>query len=353
MNITPRTKKVLAWVGYPMLYVSLFVLFAYWTFPYERLKQRLEVGFNASQQGNPEPSRLQIGEATWSWRFPGLVLSDLAIIGPDPKPGAEGEPAPQARQLRAAEVYARVAPLSLLFGTTAVTYAVDGFGGNIEGWLTMGSDASHFVAEFNGVDPGQLPQVVETLELPLSGVMTGVVDLRLPEGDVSQAEGTVDIEITDLKIGDGKTQIRDLLALPTVDAGTLKLKATASQGKVKIDQFETKGQDLEASGEGRIRLRDKLALSLVEQLTLSFKFSDAYRDKDDTTRGLLGKPGDTAPALMDLDPKVKAAKQPDGSYAWRVSGTFGRLLFSPSRATPAAAGAGNRRTLPARPRPPR
>src|SRR5690606_15090917 len=119
------------------------------------------------------------------------------------------------------------------------------------------------VAEFDGVDPGQLPQVVEMLQLPLSGVMTGIVDLRLPEGNTALAEGTVDIEISDLKIGDGKTKIRDLLALPTIDAGTLKLKATATQGKVKVD-FEVKGPDLEASGEGRIRLREKLALSLVE-----------------------------------------------------------------------------------------
>lgn len=348
-------KRILAWTGYPLLYLGLFILFAYWTFPYDRLKERLEVGFNASQQDSPEPSRLEIAEATWSWRFPGLVLSDIAIIGPEPKPTTEGEPLPARREVRAAEVYARVAPLPLLFGTTDVTYAVDGFGGSIDGRLTMGSDANHLVAEFNGVDPGQLPQVAELLELPLSGSMTGVIDLRLPQGNIAQAEGTVDLEITDLKIGDGTTKIRDLLALPPIDAGTLRLKATTSEGRVKIDEFQTQGEHLEATGEGRIRLREKLAMSLIEQLSLSFKFSDKYRDLDDTTRGLLGKPGDTAPALMDLDPKVKSAKQPDGSYAWRVSGTFGRLLFSPSRATPTAPGgtAPRRPGLAPRPSPPR
>lgn len=335
MNVSPRVRRVLTWVGYPTLYLVLFCLFAYWTFPYDRLKGRLEAGFNAAQTG-ADASRLQIGEATWSWKFPGVVLSDINLIPPTTKPEPGSEPAPPKQTLHADEVYARVAPLSLLFGTTNVSYGVDGFGGQIKGELTISDKEKHLIAEFEGVDPGQLPTVSQTLELPLSGVMTGTIDLRLPEGKSSLAEGTIDVEITDLKIGDGKTKVRGLLALPTLDAGTLKFKASATQGKVKIDQFEVKGPDLDASADGRIRLREQFGLSLIEQLTLTYKFSDKYRDKDDTTRSLLGKPGDSAPALMDMDPKVKRAKQPDDSYSWRVSGSFAHLLFNPAPPTPKA-----------------
>ncbi len=337
MNITPRVRRILTWVGYPALYLVLFCLFAYWTFPYDRLKSRIESGFNASQTG-ADASRLQIGEATWSWRFPGVVLSDINLIPPPAKsaePGAEA--APPKQTLHAEQVYATVSPLSLLFGTTDVSYGVEGFGGVIKGELTVSDKEKHLVAEFEGVDPGQLPTVSQTLDLPLSGAMTGTVDLRLPEGKTALAEGTVDIEITDLKIGDGKSKVRGLLALPTLDAGTLKFKASATQGKVKIDQFEVKGPDLEASADGKIRLREQFALSLIEQLTLTYKFSDKYRDKDDTTRSLLGKPGDPAPALMDMDPKVKRAKQPDDSYSWRVSGSFAHLVFNPAPAAPKGA----------------
>ena len=90
------------------------------------------------------------------------------------------------------------------------------------------------------------------------------------------------------------------------------------------------------------QLREQFGLSLIEQLTLTYKFSDKYRDKDDTTRSLLGKPGDSAPALMDMDPKVKRAKQPDDSYSWRVSGSFAHLLFNPAPATPRVPAAGGR-----------
>lgn len=335
MNLTPRVRRILTWVGYPSLYLALFCLFAYWTFPYERLKGRLESGFNASQQSTPDASRLQIGEATWSWRFPGVVLSDLNLIPPAAAKIAEGAEAPPPRAtLHAEEVYARISPLSLLFGSTDISYSVEGFGGSIKGELTVSEKEKHLIAEFDGVDPGQLPTLSQALDLPLSGVMAGTIDLRLPEGKIAMAEGTVDLEISDLKIGDGKTKVRGLLALPTLDAGTLKLKASATQGKVKLDEFAVKGPDIEANGDGKIRLREQFALSLVEQLSLTYKFSDKYRDKDDTTRSLLGKPGDTAPALMDMDPKVKRAKQPDDSYSWRVSGSFGHLMFNPAPPAP-------------------
>ncbi len=339
MTLTPRLRRVLTWVGYPTLYLCLFGLFAYWTFPYERLKQRIESGFNASQQSSADPSRLQIGEATWSWRFPGVVLSDINLIPPASKAVEGGETPPPRQTLHAEEISARVAPLSLLFGTTDVSYTVNGFGGTVKGELTISDQERHVIAEFDGVDPGQLPGVSQTLELPLTGVMTGSVDLRLPEGKVALAEGTVDIEITDLKIGDGKTKVRGLLALPTLDAGTMKFKASATQGKVKIDEFLVKGPDIDASAEGKVRLREQFALSLVEQLTLTYKFSDKYRGKDDTTQSLLGKPGDTSPGLMDMDPKVKRAKQADESYSWRVSGSFGHLMFNPAPPTPRAGAA--------------
>ena len=125
MNITPRVRRILTWVGYPALYLVLFCLFAYWTFPYDRLKSRIESGFNATQTG-ADASRLQIGEATWSWRFPGVVLSDINLIPPPAKsaePGAEA--APPQQTLHAVQVYATVSPLSLLFGTVSLTFRVN------------------------------------------------------------------------------------------------------------------------------------------------------------------------------------------------------------------------------------
>jgi type II secretion system protein N len=195
----------------------------------------------------------------------------------------------------------------------------------------MTKSGQQIKVELNKVDIGQLPGVAETLQLPLAAITTGQIELRLPDGKYSSAEGNVDLSATDVRIGDGRTKIRGLLALPTVNAGNLTLKATTNQGRIKLEKFELKGPDLEADADGRVRLRDKLALGLVEQLGLSFRFSDKYRDKDDSTRALLGRAGDPIGGVIDMDPKVKQAKQADGSYNWKVTGSFSALLFTPAQ----------------------
>ena len=146
MTIPPKLKKWLPWIYVPVGYVVLFCMFAYGTFPYERLKQRIIVGYNNSQQGSPEPKRMEIGDVTWAWRFPGIVLSDVSLIGPKPviKAGAE-----QAERsvIDIDEVYARVAPMSFLFGTTRVSFAIDGFGGTISGTFERSASQTHIEAE--------------------------------------------------------------------------------------------------------------------------------------------------------------------------------------------------------------
>ncbi|MNC88776.1 hypothetical protein D3C83_46310 [compost metagenome] len=63
---------------------------------------------------------------------------------------------------------------------------------------------------------------------------------------------------------------------------------------------------------------------------MRFKFSDAYKTKDDMTKGLFGEPGSPLPGLFDLNPKNKRAKRPDGFYAFRMTGPLSKLDMQPS-----------------------
>ncbi|HEX2730808.1 MAG TPA: type II secretion system protein GspN [Polyangiaceae bacterium] len=334
VQLPPKLKKWLPWVYVPVGYIFLFCFFAYLAFPYDRLKERIVLGYNRSQADSPEPKRMEIGKLTWSWRFPGVVMSDVDLISPKPKPDPDAPPdapAPEQKTVHVDQVYARIAPLSYLFGNTVVTLSVDGFGGELHGTYENSTAATKLDVELEDINPGDLPGVPELLQLPVSGKLSGQIELTLPEGKYSLANGTVELEVSELKLADGKTKVRGLLALPEIDAGTLNIKATATEGRVDLEKFEVKGDDLEAQADGKLRLRDKLEQSMSEQINLSFKFSDKYRDKDDNTRSLLGKPGDAMGGLIDMTPQVKQAKQQDGSYAWRVLGTFSALSFSPSR----------------------
>lgn len=333
----PRVRKVLKWVGYPTLYFFLLLLFAYWTFPYERLQQRIISGYAASQEGRPDAKRLVIGDTTWSWRFPGIVLSDVELVGPKPEPAAEGEKAPKQSTIFVEEVYAGVALWPALFGDLDVDFDISGFGGDLEGNFQQSEEGILLDMELDDVDPGQLPGVVEALQLPLSGRVTGTISLSVPEGKYANAEGNVDLRIEELAVGDGVTKVRDLVALPTVQVGTLELLASVTKGRIKIEKLAAQGGDLDVSAEGRLRLRDPLSVSMIESVDLEFKFSDKYRDKDETTRSLLGKPGDRLGGAIDMSPDVKRAKGEDGFYRWRLSGLMMKPSFRPG-GKPAAVG---------------
>jgi hypothetical protein len=51
-----------------------------------------------------------------------------------------------------------------------------------------------------------------------------------------------------------------------------------------------------------------------------------------------GGPLGSMPGLFDLDPKMKRAKRPDGSYGWRASGALARLSFVPAPSATGSAG---------------
>ena len=161
------------------------------------------------------------------------------------------------------------------------------------------------------------------LGLPLTGAVSGIVELAAPEARLSKAEGKISLKVTGLSVGDGKAKIREIIALPKLDAGTLTLEAEVKSGTVKITQLAGSGPDLEVGAEGTIRLRDQPGQSVL-QLTSEFKFTDRYTNKDDITRALFGPSG-----AFDLDRKNRAAKRPDGFYSWRVTGTLDKPHFSP------------------------
>src|SRR5439155_3274698 len=45
-----RIKKFAPWVGFPIFYLFCLVLFASWTFPYDKLKERIVLSYNQQQR---------------------------------------------------------------------------------------------------------------------------------------------------------------------------------------------------------------------------------------------------------------------------------------------------------------
>lgn len=322
--MSPRGKKILKWVGYPTFYLFALIAFLYLTLPVDRAKAKLEAEFNA-RQSDENPLTLRIGDLDTYW-LSGLELEDVELVG-QPKVTEDGKLGkPERFQITRAT--ARASILSAIVGDTSVNFDAEAFDGTISGNYSVEGGTQHIRVEVQDLGVNKLPFVQSAIGIPMQGAMTGTVDFTIPEGKLAEADGTIELEIQGLRVGDGKTKIRDTIALPEIKAGTLSLKAEAQAGTVTVSELKCDGTDIKVDAAGKIKLRDPFDSSLAE-MTLSFDFKDAYRNKNEMTGALLGKAGGP-PGVLDLDPKVKRAKKPDGSYAWRLSGPVGKLRFDPA-----------------------
>jgi type II secretion system protein N len=318
-----RVKKYAPYAVFPAVYLVLFVVFAYVTFPYDALRDRIVVNFNAEQKKLPAPMELHIDELTSA--FPvGAKATGVKLVSSS----TDKEAGPSTLALD--EVRARISVFRLIFGTKAISFRVKGLGGEASGDVVLSSKEKDVEAELEGIDVGQIPAVVAAIGLPLEGKATGTVKLNMPEGKAAKSNGSVNLEIAELAVGDGKAKIKNMIALPKVNVGTLSIVAEAKDGTLKVTKLSAGGRDVDLQGEGRIALRE-MATESNADLFIRFKINDAYRGKSDMTKNIFGAPGSTQAGLIEMaDPKVKRSKREDGFYAWHAKGALARLELEPA-----------------------
>ena len=319
--MTPRRRKILSAIGYGAFYWLMLIVFFFLSFPYERLKERLVHDFNARQTG-PDPLHLEV-DSIGSYWLSGVEADGMRLITQPPPDPTTGKPV-KPKVTTVERAHARISLLSLLFGRRVVTFGAKAFGGSLDGSVTD-SDAERVLdIDMDGLDLGQTPLLAGLIGLPVSGKLSGTANLITPEARLSKAEGKVSLKLAGLSVGDGKAKIRDIIALPKLDAGELSLEAEVKSGQVNVTELAAAGPDLELNAQGTIRLRDQADQSILS-LSAEFKFTDHYTNKDDMTRALFGPSG-----AFDLDAKNRRAKRPDGFYSWRVNGSLNNPVFFPS-----------------------
>lgn len=330
--MSPVLRAAGKWVGYPLAYLLVLAVCTYVTLPLDRVKSRVVAEFNA-RQGEGD-ARLEVASLE-THRVSGLRAGGVKLSWPAPA-ASEGAKAPKPRVLELEEVRVRAAILGLLVGTLEVAFEARVGAGEISGMTSDAGGGRAVKLELSGVPLGDLPAVENVAAgIPIRGTLSGIVDLRFPEQKVAKAEGTVKIAVQGLVLGDGKTKVKQTLVVPAIAAGDLELEATATEGRLTVTKLASQGKDLSLTAEGKVRLRDPVESSLVE-LTLVLVPTAALMDRDETTQALFG----TATAagtqrvggLLDLDPKVRRAKRPDGGYAFRLTGPLSKPVFDPAPA---------------------
>lgn len=297
--------RILKWTGYPLFFFACFVFFAYRTFPYERLADRLV------QEAHARGYELEIIDLTNSG-LTGLTFENLRVLLP-----SDGEGSPPA-EIIFEELTVSTSLFSLMSNTKSYSFDAELAGGEAEGDLVLGEDSMEVEAELEDIDLGALSILRKFTKVPLTGILNGEIALAMPS-EVVESTGTVEITIEGLTIGDGESKL-DIpgwggLTLDKADAGNLELVATIEEGSAKIERATSHGKDLELDVVGRARLLRPLKRSELNVM-VRVKIQDAYKERS----------AKIATMLELASSGLKAALTADGAIQYMVAGSFaGRL----------------------------
>ena len=333
-----KVLKLLPYVGF---YGSCLGLFFYLTFPIDRLKDRIVAEIGKQSKGQGPVVTMEHLDSYW---LSGVELENVRIRLPASDSGASsktpgfgsfGMPAPKPEPekdsvIEVKEAHARARLLPLLIGRVQLDFWAAVFGGEISGSAPTGSSKGDVELKIEDVKLSEVEPLQNFLGVPIDGKVNGSLSLSPTDGKFSKSTGKVDVSIKNLVVSDGKTKIQGLLAIPPAKVDEIVLSGEAEKGVLKITKLSANGPDLELDGDGKINVRDPWGDSNVD-LYIKFRFTDAYRGKDGTTRSILGEPGSTSTPLIETTvPKLKKAKRADGFYGFHVHGKLKKLDFTPS-----------------------
>lgn len=311
-------------VGYPVFFVAFFVTFLYVTFPYDRLKEVIVAQVEAprvSPMGRNTPSNIELSIGSLSPTFfPGLKARDVRVTYLPTAAG--GRPI----FMHIDEAVVHVSLFALLTRRASVSFDIEGLGGEVEGELSYafgGEPAQQGLrslsVELKDVHLDELGPVVQAVGLPLGGTLAGKIELTIPDGQVNQAEGKVELTATRLTVGDGHAQYQiphfGGVTIERINAGDFTFNVDVRRGVATLTRVGSQSNEFQLAMDGRIDLRPDLSNSVMG-IGLRFKFTDVYRNKSEQAGRIL--------TVMDMVPDLQRARRPDGMIGFRCSGTFAR-----------------------------
>lgn len=298
-------KQILKWTGYPLFFLLCFLFFAYKTFPYERLSERIV------QEAGARGYEIEIIDLTHSG-LTGLTFESLRLIIPSEE---EGSP---PLDLIFDELTVGTSLFSLISDTKSYDFDAEIAGGEAEGDVTVGENEMEVDIEMEDVDLGALPALRQFTKVPLSGILSGEIALTMPS-EVAESTGNVEVTIEGLSLGDGKSKLEipgwGGLTLDPADAGNLELIAKIEGGIANIERATAHGKDLQLDVLGRVRLMRPLKRSDLN-LMLRAKIQDAYKERS----------AKIATMLELASSGLKAAQTADGAIQYTIAGSIGGRL---------------------------
>lgn len=342
MRLTSSQRKALKWVGYPLLALLTFVFTLAYTFPYDRLKDKIVEGLSDKYDVkivSVEPTLV-----------PGTFVINTMVLTTRPKTADE-----KPVTILIEEIEVNVGVIS------AVLWSVDiaSIGVDIEAKIAggalgleieheKGSNTISLAAHTKMLPIGSLPGVAEAVGLPMTGGLTADIDITLPKGKWSKADGSVKFSCVGCTVGDGVAKMKmkpppggannrrakrrslfagDGLTVPRLNLGAVLGEIDIKKGEGEIKTFSAKSQDGFLSMTGDINFKDPFKETLFPGC-MTFGFSEDLKNREPKFMGI----------EAGLPPK---AKQADGSYSIPTKGKLVELRFDVRRQCGEKSGSAN------------
>jgi type II secretion system protein N len=295
-----RARKLLAIAGYVALALVTFVLALQLTFPYDRVKARIEHELAAKYV-------VTIGDVERGW-VPGRVYFHSVAL--QTRPEKVGDP---ISTLYLDRVMIDVGLLPLLRSTAAVRFEAQIGPGELAGRLELSKTRTAIHITGEDLLAQTLP-MREVIGLPMSGTLELRFDLELPtEAQKSgrpapnwqKAEGGAELACpSGCTFGDGKSRLKMKLKnqrAPTsfgedgIEFGTITATSIAAQVEIKAGQltltrFDAKSEDAQLHVEYAMELQPSFSESMVTGC-LRFLPSQALLKRDAKTFTALSATG--------------------------------------------------------------
>lgn len=326
MHLTSKQKRILAWVGYPLLVLVVFTFTLAYTFPYDRLKDKIVVGLQEKYDvsiASIEPTLV-----------PGTIVIKTIVLRTRPKTPDEK---PVAILIDELEVNVGLISAAFWYMDLAtvgveVNAVIEGGTLALEVEHEKGSKTLSVVASTKMLPLESLPGVTEAVGLPMTGGLNADVSLTLPKGKWAKASGKVKLSCVDCTVGDGVTKMKmkpnpkrrrsrrfeafskEGVTVPKLNLGAMLAEIKIKKGKGKIVTLAAKSADGFLNIEGEIDFKDPFKETLFPAC-MKFGFSDELKQREPKFMGI----------ESGLPPK---AKQEDGSYAIPTKGKLVALQLN-------------------------
>jgi type II secretion system protein N len=348
-------RRVLYYVGMFVLALVTFVFAVQATFPYDRVKQKLEEAASSKYDlaifeidRGIMPGVFYLKNVTLKTR-PSKDELEKAFLIADQKERDKAI-AQLSTTIYVEELKVNIGLLGFIGGTASVDFDATIGDGNISGNVSVAKDGTTLHIEGSDVPSHQLPMREVLSNLPMSGEIDFEVDLDLPNEKLKSGkvgpnwqEATGALEFScpaGCVIGDGKAKLKlkaknqrsQAFAGEGTDFGRVKIqsllaKAELKDGKFDITKFETKSSDVELFVDLTMTLAQEVDQSAVMGC-LRFKPSEALKKRE--------------PKTYDQILLTGAARHSDGLDHIKLTGTIKTMKKLPEVCGPGIKSGGSR-----------